>query len=91
MRWRLILEELSLEPIYIKGSKTIVADALSHLNKLDNLNKSSTESKNNNNDNKVEPTLESLIENFALNKEGIFPPTSFKLIMTFQQKEIALC
>ena len=38
MRWRLILEELSLELIYIKGSKCIVADALSRLDKIDNLN-----------------------------------------------------
>ena len=38
MRWRLILEEFSPELIYIKGSKNIVADALSRLDKIDNLN-----------------------------------------------------
>ena len=65
MRWRLILEELSLEIIYIKGSKNIVADALSCLEKINNLNNTSTNFYNN----KVQPTLESLSENFALNKE----------------------
>ena len=39
---------------------------------------------NENNSNKVEPTLESLSENFALNKEDILHPTSFKTIMRFQ-------
>ena len=63
MRWRIILEEFSLELIYIKGSKNIVADALSRLDIIDNSNKSSANSDNN----KVEPRLESLSENFALN------------------------
>ena len=39
MRWQLILEEFSPELIYIKGSKNIVADALSRLDKIDNLDK----------------------------------------------------
>ena len=47
MRWQLILEELSPELIYIKGSKNIIVDALSRLDKIDSLN-------NNNNNNKVE-------------------------------------
>ena len=38
MRFRLILEELSPELIYNKGSTNIVADALSYLDKIDNLN-----------------------------------------------------
>ena len=59
MRWRLILEEFSLEVIYMKGSKIIVADDLSRLYKIDNQN------------NKVGPTLESLIENFALHNEDV--------------------
>ena len=51
---------------YIKGSKNIVADALSRLDEIDNLNNlNNTNSYNN----KVEPTLESLSENFILNKE----------------------
>ena len=49
MRWRLILEEFSPEPIYIKGSQNIVADALSRLDKIDNQNKSSTKTNNSNN------------------------------------------
>ena len=57
MRWRLILEELSPELIHIKGSKIIVADAISCLDKIDYLNKSNT---NSNSNNIVEPTLESL-------------------------------
>ena len=63
MRCQLILQEFSPEPIYIKGSKNIVVDALSRLDKIDNLNESNTNS-NNIND-KVESTLESLSENFA--------------------------
>ena len=62
MRWRLILEELILELIYTKGSKNIAPDALSSLNIVNKLN-SSYNRKNN----KEEPTLESLSENFALN------------------------
>ena len=38
MRWGLILEEFSPELIYIKGSKNIVGDALSRLDKIDNVN-----------------------------------------------------
>ena len=44
MRWRLILEEFSPELIYVKGSKNIIAHALSRLDKIDNLH-----SENNNN------------------------------------------
>ena len=92
MRWQLILEEFSPKIIYIKGSKTIVADALSRLykldkmNKVDNLNNTNT----NPNNNKVEPTLESLSDNFASNKEDIIHHTSFKTIMRFQQKDKSL-
>ena len=39
MRWQLILEEFSAEPIYIKGSKNIAADALSSLDNMNNVNK----------------------------------------------------
>ena len=80
MRWQLILEEFSPELIYIRCSKNIVADDLSYLDKLDNVN-------SNNNHNDVEPSLESLSENFALNKEDVLHPTSFKAIMRFQQKD----
>ena len=38
MRWRLVLEELNAELIYMKGSSYIVADALCRLDKIDNLN-----------------------------------------------------
>ena len=71
MRWRLILEEFGPELIYIKGSKKLVADALSRLDKVDNVNNT------NSNNNKNEPALESPSENFALNKEDVLHPTSF--------------
>ena len=86
MRWRLILEDFSPERIYIKGSKNIVADALSRIDKIDYLSKSSNKSNNN----QVKPTLESLSENFALNNEDVLHPTSFKTIMRFQQKDKCL-
>ena len=55
MRWSLILEELSPKLIYIKGSKNIIADALSCLDEIEYLNIT-----NSNKNKKVEPTLESL-------------------------------
>ena len=72
MRWQLILEEFSADLIYVKGSKSIVADALSRLDKIDNVNNT------NSNNNIVEATLESLSENFALNKKDILYSLSFK-------------
>ena len=84
MRWRLFLEEFSPELIYIKGSKNIVEDALSRLDKINNLNNT------NSNSNKVELTLESLSENFAWNDEDALHPTSFKTNMRFQQKDKSL-
>ena len=86
MRWWLEIEDISPELIYIKGSKNIVADALSRLDKIEHLN--NTNSINNNN--KVEPTLENLSEHFALNNEDVLHPTSFKTIMRFQQKDKSL-
>ena len=77
----LCLEKLSLRLIYTKGSKNIVADARSRLDKIYNLN---------NINNKVEPTLESLSENLALHKEDVLRHTSFKTIMRFQQKDKSL-
>ena len=68
MRWQLILKEFSFKLIYIKGSKNIVADALSHQYKIDNRNDTNC------NNFKVEPTVESLSENFALNKKMFFTP-----------------
>ena len=85
MRWCLIVREFSPEFIYIKGSKIIVADAPSCLHKRDNLNNT-----NSNNNNKAEPTLESRSVNFALNKEDILHPTSFKTIMRFKQMHKSL-
>ena len=76
MRWRLMLKkEFSPELIYIKGSKNIVANALSHLYKLENLNNTTYI-----NNNKVESTLESVSENFALNKEDVPHPPVSKLL-----------
>ena len=63
----------------MKSSKNIVVDYLGRLYKIDNLN-------NKNIYNKVEPALESLGENFALNKEDVLHPTCFKTFMRFQQK-----
>ena len=79
MRWRLILLKFTPEIIYVKVFKKIVADALSRLDKIENLNTTNF----NNNNNKVEPTLESLSESFALNKEDILHATSFKTVMRF--------
>ena len=56
MRWRLIVEDLSPE---------LNTDVHSCLDQKDNVNNT------NSNNNNVEPTLESLSENFALNKEDI--------------------
>ena len=84
MRWQLILKEFSPELIDMKGSKNIVAYALSRIDKIDNLDIT------NPNNNKVGPTLESLSENFDLNKEDVLHPTGFKTIMRFQQKDKSL-
>ena len=75
MRWQLILEEFSPELIHINGCKNIVADALSRLDKIHNLNNT------NSNNNDVEPTLESLRVNLTFNKEDILHPTSLKTII----------
>ena len=72
MRWPLILEEFRFELIFIKGSTNIVADALSRLDKRNILNKSNT----NSNNNKVEPTLESLRETTFLIKMFLTPLVS---------------
>ena len=37
MRWRLIIEEFSPELVYIQGEKDIVADALSRLEIIDDV------------------------------------------------------
>ena len=44
----------------------------------------------NENSYKVEPTLESLSENFALIEEDVYHPTSFKTILRFQQQDKSL-
>ena len=55
---------------------------VSCLEKIDNIN--------NITNNNTEPTLESLSENFVLNKKDVLYPTSFKTIMRFQQKDKSL-
>ena len=62
------------------------ADALSCLGKIEN----SDYANSNNNNDKVEPTLESLSENFSLNKEDVLCPTSFKTLMRFQLQDKSL-
>ena len=47
------------ELIFLKGSKNTIADTFIRLGKIDYLNNT------NSNNNKVEPTLESLSKNFA--------------------------
>ena len=79
----LIPKESITEIIYIKGSIIILADALSRQDKIENPNFNNF---NFNSYNILEPTLESLSENFTLNKEDVLHPTSFKTIMRFQQK-----
>ena len=86
MRWYLILEEPSPKQIYIEGSKSIVADNLNCSDEIDNLNNINT----NSNNNKVEPTVESVSENFALNEEDVLNPTSFKTVMSYEQKDKSL-
>ena len=78
MRSQLVLEKLNPELIHMKGSKNIVADAFSRLNKIDNLNNNNDSNNDNNNNNKVEPTLESLCASLALNKEDILRPDRIK-------------
>ena len=75
MRWRLFRspEDISSKLIYIKGSINIVADDLSCLDIIDNLKT--------NDNSKVEPTLESLSENFDSNNKDTSHPTSFKTII----------
>ena len=48
----------------MKRSQNIVSDACSCLDKINNANY-------NDNNNRVKPTLESLFENFALNKQDV--------------------
>ena len=63
----MVLEEINSKLICFKN---IAADAICRLDKIDNLN-----------NNKSEPTLESLSENFASNDEDVLHPTSFKIII----------
>ena len=53
------------------------------MDEIENLN-------NNINDDKVEPTLEKISEDFALNKEEVLHPTSFNTNMSYQQKDKSL-
>ena len=79
MRWRLILEEYGPELHYIKGSKNIVADALSRLeiNDHDNIDPNKT--------NNVD-----LAEHFGLEEDDVpddAHPINYKTLMTNQQKD----
>ena len=85
MRLWINLEKSSRELIYIYVSKNIAADALSRLDK--NRYPNNTTFYDNN---IVEPTLESLCKNIALNKEDILHHTSFKTIMRFREKDKSL-
>ena len=69
MRWWLILEEHSPELIYIKWSKNVVIDALSRLDLIFISN-----------NNKVELTMNSISEYFALNKEDILQLIDFLML-----------
>ena len=76
MRWRLILEEFSPELVYIKGSKNVVADALSRL-ELEEV------------ENEVPSTLDGLAEHYGLEKDDLpktAHPTKYKTIMSHQLK-----
>ena len=77
MRWRLILEEFSPELIYIKGSKNVVADALSRLELVENVEK-------------VPSTMDGLAEHFGLETKDLpkaAHPTKYKTIMSHQKKD----
>ena len=63
MSWQLIIEDFSPKLIHIKGFNNIVADALSRLDKIENLNNINSDNK------KVESFLENQSETFALKKE----------------------
>ena len=80
MRWRLILEEFSPELVYIKGSKNVVADALSRL-ELEEV------------ENEVPSTLDGLAEHYGLEKDDLpktAHPTKYKTIMSHQLKDKSL-
>jgi hypothetical protein len=77
MRWRLLLEEYGPEIKYLKGSKNIVADALSRLNIQ--------------NDNNVIDSTDKLIQSnctlFATEISNDIFPLQLKSIMREQQKD----
>lgn len=87
MRWRLIAEEYSPDLRYVKGSKNIVADALSRLQLTPSLKGEC--------DDTVEdiPTLRKLAESFGLEDDDLPDhafPVSYKLLQQQQQKDSAL-
>ena len=72
MSWQLMLGEFSPKLIYRKGYKNIAADALNFLDTINNAN-------NNNisiNNDKMEPTLYSVSENFFIIRLFFTPPVS---------------
>ena len=77
MRWRLILEEYSPELIYIKGTKNIPADALSRLELVTDPEP-------------IKADPQTLAEQFAIEKEDLSHPTSYKSIMKSQQLDKTL-
>lgn len=80
MRWRLIIEEYNCEFKYIKGSKNVIADALSRLDTTNNPDIDSPM-----------PTRETLSESFAISSlpEDIIP-LSTRAIAYYQAKDQAL-
>ena len=76
LRWRLLLEEFGSKIIYVKGSETDIADALSRLPKTEG----------NITDGNI--TREALAELYGVDKldDDIFP-LKYKIIDKFQQKD----
>ena len=74
MRWRLIIEEFSPELVYIQGETNIVADALSRLEIIDNVDYNLSDTQN----------LDNLSDNDIVN------PITYKNIMVNQQKDKTL-
>ena len=81
MRWRLIIEEFSPELVYIQGETNIVADALSRLEIIDDVDYNLSDTQN----------LDTFYADlFDLSDNDIVNPITYKNIMVNQQKDKTL-
>ena len=82
MRWRLIIEEFNPNLIYIKGQNNLVADALSRLKLINNLNKLDKE------ETSIKP--EQNAEYFGFRQDDLpqsASPITLRTIISHQQKD----